>query len=371
VSDSEANVAPTIETHYDILKVVRNAPVDVIKASYRVMSQKYHPDRNPDPNALEIMTRINQAWDVLRDPERRANHDRWIARQEVASAPPAAARPSAPDPVFRPARNRSARATPAGGRVRRLARRHGIAIAAVVAVATAICLLISYLVAPVAMDDDVVAVSEPASTVGGDTVWLTKPWEAVPAKRLPHGYIDGEEQYYSDGLSTFDINNTGASTDAEVRLYRNGRTVRSMFVHRGQHFIAEKLPAGTYTMKYKIAVDGKMHAWQANTEFQLSQVMGEAGEADSATQAHVTMSGVEGGVHENRGDEKRKRKLGIEFERGQIGDEREGGPGERDQRRVRRADPPRQGREGCAAQEERNDDLEDFHYLVKAMCRAV
>ncbi|UUZ55717.1 J domain-containing protein [Massilia sp. H-1] len=83
-------MAHSIETHYDILKVMRNAPVDVIKASYRVMSQKYHPDRNRDPGALDLMQRINQAWDVLRDPERRATHDRWIATQERKLATPSA-----------------------------------------------------------------------------------------------------------------------------------------------------------------------------------------------------------------------------------------------------------------------------------------
>lgn len=286
-------MAPSIETHYDILKVVRDAPVDVIKASYRIMSQKYHPDRNPAPDALAIMTRINQAWDVLRDPERRATHDRWIAKQEGATVPPVAARPAHADTAFRPAHKHAARTTPRSGRLRTLARRHGIAIAAVLAVATAICLLISYLVAPVAMDDDAVAVNTPATTLGGDTVWLAKPWETVPAVRLPHGYLDGEEQYYADGKSSFDIDNRGGAADAEVRLYRNGRTVRSMFVHRGQHFVAEKLPAGTYTMKYKVAVDGKMHAWQADTAFQLND-----NEDNTATEARVVLSRIDGGAHE-------------------------------------------------------------------------
>lgn len=287
-------MAPSIETHYDILKVVRNAPVDVIKASYRVMSQKYHPDRNPDPDALAIMTRINQAWDVLRDPERRATHDRWIAKQEGASTPPVAARPAQTDSAFRQPRTHAARPAPTGGRLRQLAARHGIAIAAVFAVATGICLLLSYLLAPAAaiVDDDV-AVSATDSGVGGDTVWLAKPWEAVPAKRLPHGYIEGEEQYYADGQLNFEIDNTDADRDAEVRLYRNGRTVRSMFVHHGQRFVVERLSPGTYTIKYKVTVDGKLHAWQADADFHLSDSTG-----DTVSQDHVTMSRIDGGAHE-------------------------------------------------------------------------
>jgi len=288
-------VAPTIETHYDILKVVRTAPVDVIKASYRVMSQKYHPDRNSAPDALEIMTRINQAWDVLRDPERRATHDRWIANQEGVTATPATARPAAPEPAFRPARSSSAPASAPRGRLRRLAAEHGIAIAAVLAVATAICLLLSYLLTPAPMEDDPFAASEAAAPQGGDTVWLAKPWEAVPAKRQPHGYLVDEAQYYADGLSTFELDNAGGGADAEVRLYRNGRAVRSMVVHHGQRFLVEKLPAGTYTMKFKLAVNGKMHAYQANADFQLGQA---GGAGASATQAYAALSDIAGGAHE-------------------------------------------------------------------------
>ena len=35
-----------IRTHYDNLKVARNAPIEVIRASYKTLSQKHHPDRN-------------------------------------------------------------------------------------------------------------------------------------------------------------------------------------------------------------------------------------------------------------------------------------------------------------------------------------
>ena len=296
-----SQVNQTIETHYDCLKVVRDAPVEVIKASYRVLSQKYHPDRNAAPDAVHLMTRINQAWDVLSDPERRATHDRWIATQErnaafdAAPAPLRAAAAASPRHTPRPAR---ARASTRNGAIAVWASRYGIGVAAALAVATAIILLVSYIFrppAPMDFDDALLTQNTPADTE--KTVWLAKPWEAVPTTRLPHGYIDGEEQYYSDGLSTFDIDNTDGGVDAEVRLYRNGRTVRSMFVHRGQHFVAEKLPAGTYTLKYKVAVDGKMRAWAANADYQLNQVLGE-GQDDTFTQAHVTLSGIDGGARE-------------------------------------------------------------------------
>lgn len=287
-------MAHSIETHYDILKVMRNAPVDVIKASYRVMSQKYHPDRNRDPGALDLMQRINQAWDVLRDPERRATHDRWIATQEskLAAPPPAAhAAEPAPPHAARPRRKRPAR----GAAV--WVNKYGVVLAAVAAVAAAIYLLVAHFARPVEDVDFDAPVADQAAADGEQAVWYTKAWEAVPAKRLPHGYFEGEVQYYADGLSSVEIDNTAGATDADVRLYRNGRAVRSMFVHQGKRFVAEKLPAGTYSMKYKLAVDGKMHAYQANDVYQLTQTSGD-GVPDTATTIGIKLSEVKGGTHE-------------------------------------------------------------------------
>lgn len=70
-------------THYDNLNVARTADIAVIKAAYKALAQKYHPDRNPDnPNAERIMQIINKAYEVLSDPIRRAEHDKWIDEQE-------------------------------------------------------------------------------------------------------------------------------------------------------------------------------------------------------------------------------------------------------------------------------------------------
>lgn len=72
-----------IHTHYDNLKVARNAPPEVIRAAYKTLSQKYHPDRNPDsPNAIRIIQMINLAYETLSDPVKRQEHDEWISRAE-------------------------------------------------------------------------------------------------------------------------------------------------------------------------------------------------------------------------------------------------------------------------------------------------
>lgn len=76
-----------IHTHYDNLKVARNAPIEVIRAAYRTLSQKFHPDRNPgDSEAARIMAIINTSYEVLSDPDKRKKHDQWIAQQELLAA---------------------------------------------------------------------------------------------------------------------------------------------------------------------------------------------------------------------------------------------------------------------------------------------
>lgn len=74
-------------THYDNLQISRSASVEVIKAAYRTLSAKYHPDRNRgDSRSAEIMSIINASYAVLCDEEARRQHDAWIKRQEAARA---------------------------------------------------------------------------------------------------------------------------------------------------------------------------------------------------------------------------------------------------------------------------------------------
>jgi DnaJ-class molecular chaperone len=74
---------PRIRTHYDNLGVSRNAPTEVIRAAYKALSQKYHPDKNPgNAEAARIMSIINASYEALIDPARRRQHDLWISKME-------------------------------------------------------------------------------------------------------------------------------------------------------------------------------------------------------------------------------------------------------------------------------------------------
>lgn len=69
-----------MRTHYDNLKVPETATRDAIKASYRQLCLKYHPDRNPgNPDCERIMRIINDAYDILSDPGKRRAYDQDLA----------------------------------------------------------------------------------------------------------------------------------------------------------------------------------------------------------------------------------------------------------------------------------------------------
>ncbi len=62
--------------YYKVLGVEKNASADEIKSAYRKLAMKYHPDRNPGKKAAEEKFKeINEANEVLSDPQKRARYD--------------------------------------------------------------------------------------------------------------------------------------------------------------------------------------------------------------------------------------------------------------------------------------------------------
>jgi curved DNA-binding protein CbpA len=77
--------------YYEVLQVHPRAEPEVIRAAYRTLARKYHPDHGGDPRR---MIALNDAWDVLGDPALRAAYDASRARAASAPAATATGRPS-------------------------------------------------------------------------------------------------------------------------------------------------------------------------------------------------------------------------------------------------------------------------------------
>lgn len=64
--------------YYEVLEVARDVTADQLKKSYRRLAMKYHPDQNPDDeSAAEKFKELTEAYQVLSDPNRRAQYDRF------------------------------------------------------------------------------------------------------------------------------------------------------------------------------------------------------------------------------------------------------------------------------------------------------
>ncbi len=63
--------------YYDILGVSRDVGAEGLKKAYRRLAMRYHPDRNSEPGAEERFKEVTEAWEALRDPERREVYDRY------------------------------------------------------------------------------------------------------------------------------------------------------------------------------------------------------------------------------------------------------------------------------------------------------
>jgi curved DNA-binding protein len=63
--------------YYEALGVSRDASSDEIRRAYRTLARRYHPDVNKDPEAAERFREISEAYEVLRDPDKRAQYDQF------------------------------------------------------------------------------------------------------------------------------------------------------------------------------------------------------------------------------------------------------------------------------------------------------
>ena len=86
-----------LKDYYQILGVDRLASDDEIKRAFRKLVVAYHPDKNPAPQAEEVILEINEAYEILGDGEKRTLYDNLLSGRTVVER----ARPYHRDPRYR------------------------------------------------------------------------------------------------------------------------------------------------------------------------------------------------------------------------------------------------------------------------------
>ncbi|TAL63300.1 MAG: J domain-containing protein, partial [Legionella sp.] len=68
--------------YYKIMGVSQDASEKDIKTAYRKLARKYHPDISKESNAEERFKEMGEAYEVLRDPKKRAEYDQYLKNKD-------------------------------------------------------------------------------------------------------------------------------------------------------------------------------------------------------------------------------------------------------------------------------------------------
>lgn len=241
-----------IYTHYDNLKVARHAPLEVIRAAYKTLSQKYHPDRNPEnPDAVRVMAIINASYEVLSDALKRAEHDEWIAEKESIATQQNKSRQTAQPIQARQEATTSITFKSAISHIFRHWAVYGIVVVVIWSNLTAS----TYSPPP-----------GPKPYIANPTPDI-EPTPALPAYEkplyAPNGeawpvvadYVQGEKQMHTEGLSSVTVDNTKNDSDVFVKLVSlegaKAYPVRHFYIPAYSKFTVNNVNAGSYDIRYR------------------------------------------------------------------------------------------------------------------------
>ncbi len=80
-----AKASIVVENYYNVLGLDRGANDDEIRKAFWKLAKKYHPDSCDDPRSVVLFRKINEAHEVLADPERRKQFDQMLLAQMNAA----------------------------------------------------------------------------------------------------------------------------------------------------------------------------------------------------------------------------------------------------------------------------------------------
>ena len=260
-----------IHSHYDNLTVSRNASPDVIRAAYRVLCQKYHPDKhNQDPKYVHIMSIINTSYHVLMDPEQRLKHDIWLAEQEEKlkntrqndnSSDKKEKSFNDYKQPFQKKQNRNTSSFKVDRTEEKTYERNFVRVA------------LAIIILPI-----VISIIYSFSPNKRNTA-SAKQYQYVRKNYAPNGfvwprnagYLTGYAIENNDGLSNITIKNEQGSSDIYLKLATiDGYTIRHVYIPKGQSFKIQHVNPGAYILKYKQLDNGQIY--KADNILQIDEI---------------------------------------------------------------------------------------------------
>ena len=251
-----------IYTHYDNLKVARNAPEEVIRAAYKILSQKYHPDKNSsDPDSARIMSIINNSYEVLSDPQKRRAHDLWIVEMEGKNYNEASS--NQPPPVVE--NSIVKKPNPIVKFIKGLGEAAYYYLRAIVSYAIGMSVVIGALWL-IGQGIELISGHENSTAPASNTYHsnpsqvkqkYTRPNLAPNGSPWPSqaNYVAGYEKLEDAGLSSVTVDNSQNDSDVFVKLVKNSVNesypIRAFYIPAHGKFKVTNVNQGKYDIRYK------------------------------------------------------------------------------------------------------------------------
>lgn len=276
-----------IHTHYDNLKVTRNAPQEIIRAAYKTLSQKFHPDRNPgNADAARIMLIINASHELLSDPVKRRAYDQWLAQQELV-ATQATNLNRQPRPTQRPTPTSTSTPNASVNGILLHGFRHwrwyGAAGLFVFIWATATPStpqpgLKPYQAEPASVQPEYVGATDADAVARGEEpapAPVQHEYAQPSVSGAPNGqpwpdsagYVNGYKRLHTKGLSTVTVDNSRNDSDVFVKLVSldgaEAYPIRHFFIPAFGKFTVKKVTAGSYDIRYRDLSNGGLSRSEA------------------------------------------------------------------------------------------------------------
>lgn len=271
-----------IRTHYDNLKAAGNAPPEVIRAAYRTLSQKYHPDVNTNKQeAHRIMGILNAAYEILSDPEKRKEYDERIAKIEAERENQIKTNVNSTSPP--PPRSPSPPVSPNAGAKFDLSKHiskswgwYLIPIIFILVYATNSSTPNKHVV----RQDNSPTATRYVTNNSPVTPRYVRPSTAPNGQPWPNksGYIKGYKRLFTNGLSTVTIDNSQNDSDVFAKLItldsKQLLAVRSIYIAPRDKFTMNNVRAGNYDVRYRDIESGSL---LKSESFQLKEIHLEDG----------------------------------------------------------------------------------------------